>query len=257
MNPCQRIGLLTGLVAAGFSSVLLLPDAPPMRESRLARHLPAKFGEWEGRDVQISDKELEVLANDTGFERKSYQQRYNSTVPGVEVSIVFSGKDLNNSIHRPETCLKTQGWEFVRLRYLNLPGARGGKGLPVKEMLCKRVRRDENKQPVLLENGKPLEDWQLLYYTFIGYQTITPGHYSRTFADIRDRVVGGYDQTWAYATFSTLVTGKYREQGASLGYMTPMSIEETGVYLGDFIRTLTPSVLAPAPNHSNEIAGSR
>ena len=256
MKPLSRIGLLTGLVAAGFSTVFLVPEAPPIRDSRLARHLPAVFGDWRGQDVLISPKELKVLANDTGFERKSYEQRYNSSVPAVEVSIVFSGKDLNNSIHRPETCLKTQGWDFVRLRYLNLPATGGGPGLPVKEMLCRRLRLDEQGNPVTLPDGKPLEDWQLLYYTFIGYHTITPGHYARTFSDIRDRVIGGYDQTWAYATFSTIVTGKYAEQGALRESMTPMSIEETGAYLAEFINTLTPSVLAPPPATSTTVAVS-
>ena len=257
MNPAKRLGLLTALVAAGFSTVFLLPKVPPMKESRLSRQLPVKFGEWEGRDTPVSEKELKVLARDTGFERKSYRQLYDSTMPAVDVSIVFSGKDLNNSIHRPEVCLRAQGWEFVRLRYLTLPGKAGGEATPVKEMLCKRTRQNKDGEPDLLPNGKPLEDWQLLYYTFIGHHKVTPGHYDRTFTDIRDRVVGGYDQTWAYATFSTLVTGKYREQGVSTGLMTPMTEEETGRYLTEFINTLKPAVMAPAPGSGRQATASR
>ncbi len=253
MNFPKRLLVLASLMAVGFSTVFLLPKVHPMRDSRLGRNLPAKLGEWEGRDVVVGEKELKVLAQDTGFERKSYSQRYDSTALPVEVSIVFSGKDLNNSIHRPETCLKTQGWDFVRLRYLNLPGS----GLPVKEMLCKRVRLNEEGKPVAGRDGKPFEDWQLLYYTFIGHSTITPGHYKRTFADIRDRVAGGYDQTWAYATFSAQITGKYEEQGVYLRGMTPMDIDQTGKYLDDFIGTLMPKVLAPPPGESGGMAVRR
>lgn len=257
MNPVKRIGLLAGILTAGFSTIFLLPKTPPIKDTRLAAHLPEKFGEWGGKDVAIGDKELTVLAGDTRFERKSYSQRYNSTAPPVEVSIVFSGKDLNNSIHRPETCLTAAGWRFVRLRYHTVPGSGGRPGLPVKEMLCKKPRHDEKGQPVMLPDGKQLEDWMLLYYTFIGHNEITPGHYSRTFIDIRDRVIGGYDQTWAYATFSTKVTGKYVDQGASIGYMTPMSIDQTGDYLAEFINSLTPAVLAPPPKSSNDVASTR
>jgi hypothetical protein len=249
--------VLAAVAATAFSSVFLLPKVPPMRESRLARHLPETLGEWKGKHVIVGEKELEVLANDTGFERKSYAQPENPRAIPVEVSIVFSGKDLNNSIHRPETCLRTQGWEFVRLRYLNLPGVGSEHGMPVKEMLCRRVRLDPEGKPMMNPAGKPWEDWQLLYYTFIGHTDITPGHYARTFADIRDRVVGGYDQTWAYATFSTLVTGKYAEQGFDLGGTPARDIDQTGQYLADFMGTLMPQVLAPVPGKNGTATAAR
>lgn len=252
MSLAKKILVLTGVLAVGLSTVFFLPETPPMRDTRLARHLPETFGEWRGYDVQVGERELAILAKDTGFERKSYKQRYDSSAQPVEVSVVFSGKDLNNSIHRPETCLKTQGWEFVRLRYITLPDAANGAPLPVKEMLCKRMRLNEDGEPMMSPNGTPSEDWQLLYYTFIGHTTITPGHYSRTFADIRDRVLGGYDQTWAYATFSTPIMGKYSEQGFTLGGTRPLNEEETGQYLADFIGNLTPKVLSDSTGSSSD-----
>lgn len=251
MNLAKRMLVLTAVVAATFSAVFLLPETHPMRESRLARHLPELSGDWRGRDVPISERELKVLANDTGFERKSYVQRYDSTSLPVEVSIVFSGKDLNNSIHRPETCLKTQGWEFVRLGYLTLPN-----GLPVREMLCRRPMKGAEGARITTPQGDQAYDWQLLYYTFIGHSSITPGHYGRTFADIRDRVVGGYDQTWAYATFSATVTGKYKEQGLGSGWLTSLDEAQTGKYLADFIADLMPKVLAPPPGSSPQVTQS-
>lgn len=253
MNLTKRLLILAALCTATFSTVFLLPDTPPIRASRLASHLPERFGDWRGENIPISDRELEILARDTRFERKSFHNPYDSTSIPVEVSIVFSGKDLNNSIHRPETCMRTQGWEFVRMRYLTVAGVGGSSGMPVKEMLCKRIRLGKDGQPIAGKDGKPLEDWQLLYYTFIGHRTITPGHYARTFADIRDRVIGGYDQTWAYATFSSPIPGKYIEQGLSIGFLDPMDTDETGAYLGEFIRSLMPTVLNPESPLSQEV----
>jgi hypothetical protein len=257
MTLAKRMLVLGAVCAVGFSTIFLLPDAPQMRDSRLAHHLPRTFGDWRGENVEVSKRERDVLAADTRFERKSYHNQYDSTALPIEVSIVFSGKDLNNSIHRPETCLKTQGWDFVRLRYLNLPVEGLEAGLPVKEMLCRRVRLDEEGQPVAGKDGKPFEDWQLLYYTFIGHNTITPGHYARTFADIRDRVIGGFDQSWAYATFATPVSGKYADQGAPIGYALPMDEAQTGRYLGDFIGSLIPKMVAPTSRISEEVADRR
>ncbi|WP_193210566.1 exosortase-associated EpsI family protein [Luteolibacter marinus] len=257
MNTAKRILVLAGLVTAGFSAVFLLPETPPMHDTRLARHLPEAFGEWRGTPVEVSQQELKVLAKDTTFERYSFEQRYDSTALPVEVSIVFSGKDLNNSIHRPETCLKTQGWDFARMRFLTLPQAAAGGPLPVKEILYKRTRLDANGKPAIAPNGSQLEDWQLIYYTFIGHTTITPGHYGRTFADIRDRVVGGFDQTWAYVTFSARVIGKYEDQGFDLKGANAMNVEETGRYLEDFIGKLTPLILAPPPEETSSVATTR
>jgi hypothetical protein len=39
----------------------------------------------------------------------------------VLVSIVLSGHDLDNSIHRPERCLPAQGWTIVDSTSLSLP----------------------------------------------------------------------------------------------------------------------------------------
>lgn len=238
--------MLLVTVLLGFGSVFLLPEAPPIRESRLARHLPEQVGDWTGTPVVVSGRELDVLAKDTEFERKSYRDTWREDVPGVEVSVVFSGKDMSNSIHRPEVCLRTQGWNFVRERTVMLKDvlAEGG-DLPVREIVCSRLRRDpESGQHVVLPNGKMLEDRQLFYYTFIGSRSITSGHYSRTFADIRDRLVGGYDQRWAYVTFATVVTGSYADQGLNLGGTRAMNVDESGQFLADFMAELLPRVVA-------------
>ena len=43
----------------------------------------------------------------------------------------------------------------------------------------------------------------MVYYFFVGKDTITNSHYERTFQDAKDRLIGGYAQRWAYVTFET------------------------------------------------------
>ena len=81
-----------------------------MRKSRLARHLPVEAGDWRGEEIEVTGRELEVLARDTEFERFRYVNAGDSSLPPLQASVVFSGKDMNTSIHRPEVCLRTQGW---------------------------------------------------------------------------------------------------------------------------------------------------
>lgn len=247
----QRIWTLAAFVAVGFSLVFLLPEAPPIRPSRLSMDLPPRVGPggiWEGRVVQVSDRERAVLANDTTFERSLYQRPFLPTGPPVEASFVFSGEDMNNSIHRPEVCMRAQGWNFMSERTVVLPDILpDGEEFRVREIISSKTRRHpETNEPVQLADGTLMMDWQILYYTFIGAKTITPSHYGRTFADSRDRVIGGYDQRWAYATFSTLITGKYHEQGVDLGTFDNLDVEQSGEYLADFMRLLLPRMISPA-----------
>ena len=80
---------LVVVTVATFSLVFLIPESPPIKPSRLALQLPKVFNDWSGSSVAISQRELEILADDTSFERINYVNDFDSRVPGVMVSIVF------------------------------------------------------------------------------------------------------------------------------------------------------------------------
>ncbi len=229
--------------------VFLLPDVSGMKASRLSRTLPSELGDWLGKPQEPGEREKQVLANDTEFERMLYLDSAGKS-PAVEVSIVFSGKNLSQSIHRPEVCLRAQGWEFVRERYLSwenvLPT---GENLPVKEILCRRLyqvaNEDGEAEAVLLKNGEKAYIWRVFYYTFMGHEAIVAGHYQRTAEDIKDRLFKGYDQRWAYATFSAFVTKKHAEQGFNLGGISELDEEQTEAHILQFLKELSPVVVSP------------
>lgn len=236
MNPVQkRLYILAAVLAAGFSVIWLLPKSEDMKPSRLARHLPLQFETMRGERVAVTGEELKILAKDTEFERVQYRNFADPKQPPVEVSVVFSGKDLNNSIHRPERCLKSQGWNFDKERKIVVRGAMpGGGDLPFREIVCSK--------PLELKDGTRITVQRVQYYTFFGHQTITEDHYGRTLTDIKDRLFKGFDQQWAYATFSMPVTQSYADQGLmdpELAY----TLEETEQMLRDFIKRIAPLVV--------------
>src|SRR5688572_9429625 len=107
----KRLAILLTVVTLGFSAVFLLPksSAQPFGiKLELARHVDG----WFGEDEEITQTELDTLGKGTEFARKRYRNDYLLRAPGysVLVSIVLSGHDMSNIIHRPERCLAAQGW---------------------------------------------------------------------------------------------------------------------------------------------------
>ncbi|MDA7882242.1 EpsI family protein [Akkermansiaceae bacterium] len=246
----KRAAILLSVALAFVGVVLAFPKGAQMRASRLAKDLPEQFGDWSGRPQEPGEREKKVLAGDTEFERMEYSH-LEGTRPPVQVSIVFSGKNLSQSIHRPEVCLRAQGWEFSSERYFTwddvLPN---GEKLPVKEIICriKRMKEDENGDPVpaLLANGEPSYEWRVFYYTFFGHSKILAGHYQRTGEDIKDRLFKGYDQRWAYATVSSFISQKYADQGFSLGSLEVLDEEGTKEHIMEFLKELLPLIVSDA-----------
>lgn len=239
----KKTWILLAILTCGFSVIWLLPDQQAMVPSRLAQELPAEVDGWQGELRQVGEAELKILAGDTSFARRHYVNP-DPNSPGVEVSVVFSGKDINNSLHRPEVCLRAQGWNFVRERSILLKGVMpDGGDLPVREIVCVRPRiKHEGVDPPLNKFGQPVYDKRIQYYTFFGSEKIVSGHYQRTWEDIKARIVGGFDQRWAYATFSVPVTSIYEEQGVFAGVKS-LDDDQAAQLMQNFIKTLLPEVL--------------
>ena len=245
----KRAFLLLGFVFLFVGVVLALPSSPGMKASRLARNLPESFSNWRGKPQEPGGQEKKILARDTEFERMQYFD-VGSELPAMEVSIVFSGKNLSQSIHRPEVCLRAQGWNFVAESYETWPGLLpDGELLPVKELICRRVFRLPNDEgdpeDVLREDGSPIYIWRAFYYTFFGHEKIVAGHYERTGEDMKDRLLKGHDQRWAYATFSCYLTKKHAEQKLNQGSVKIMDQAETKRHVQSFLGELLPLVISP------------
>ena len=243
----KRLWILLGVMALGFSMIWILPKQKEMVMSRLSQDLPELVAGWESRETQVSEREKKLLAPDTEFSRRSYSNPGLPRFGGIEVSVVFSGKDINNSLHRPEICLRAQGWNFVRERSLIIPGVLpGGEDLPVREIACIRPRvvRD-GVEPPKNKDGEPIYDMRIQYYTFFGAEKIVSGHYDRTFADIEARLLHGYDQQWAYATFSVGVTSVYRDQGFDIPASQVYDEEQSVQMMLELMKKLLPVVVKP------------
>lgn len=258
----KRVTVLLVSVLAFVGALLAIPDAPTMKPSRLAKSLPEEFSNWVGAPEEPGEREKNILARDTEFERVTYSDA-DGILPAVQASIVFSGKNLSQSIHRPEVCLRAQGWQFVSERFVSwenvLPN---GEALPLKEVVCRMLHQRKNEkeefEPVLDSKGNKTYLWRMFYYTFIGHEAILAGHYQRTGEDIKDRLFKGYDQRWAYATFSSFITLNHVEQGISSHQGVSLDQAETSEHIRSFLKDLLPRVIsAPGQGYDESLANGK
>src|SRR5215467_11781633 len=210
---------------AGFGTVFLLPHTNKTSPAGIAMTLPNVIGMWFGEDVAVTEKERATLAKDTRFVRKVYTGPEGDQ---IFVSIVLSGDDMTTSIHRPERCLPAQGWQMrsSSSRIIQIPG---GKSLGVTRLQNVRIVQTPDKRPLTVTN--------LDYYWFIGYKDMTASHLARTEIDLRDRIMYGYSQRWAYVTIAANVTkGIWRPERTE---------EQTTAMLDEFIQQLAPRLQRP------------
>lgn len=189
----KRLSILQLFLLLGLSLVFLIPRHVRMEAAAINLSLPDLIGDWDGKDQAVTQGERDILGPDTQIMRKVYA---NGRGDQISVSVVFSGPDMNTSIHRPERCLPAQGWTVADTQAVTLPTAAGNL----------RMTRLHNMRSVRTESGRSVSIYDLNYYWFVGHDSETGSHFERTWIDIRDRLLKGRNQQWAYVTVAGMIT---------------------------------------------------
>jgi hypothetical protein len=199
----SRVWLLPLVMGGALAAVYVLPKAGSTEESAVRMRLPDFSNGWEFQKLAASADEIQTLSGDTEFSkaicfrpRPGEVNLYGNPVnERVDLSVVLSGHDLNNSIHRPERCMPAQGHRITGSGNVVLPMENG------RSFKAKRLRSVQAvKDPA---TGKVVAELSCLtYYFFVGHDEITNDHLERTFIDMKDRLLRGMDQRWAYVSAS-------------------------------------------------------
>jgi hypothetical protein len=83
----NRLTILLAVLLGGLSTVFLLPKQLFYQPVGVNLTLPESVGVWEGKDEQITEKEIGTLGPETQFARKTYT---NGLGDELHVTIVLS-----------------------------------------------------------------------------------------------------------------------------------------------------------------------
>lgn len=224
-----RPWLLPVILGGAMSSIYFLPQVGAVANSAVKMELPGAFGPWIFRFFPPSEAEIATLGPDTQFSkalclraRPGEMDELGYSIPDqIQLSIVLSGYDLNNSIHRPERCMPAQGHNITSSKdvTMNLTNDRQFKA---KRLLSVQRTPTGNGPTDIAELNC------ITYYFFVGHDHVTNDHLRRTLLDMKDRLIRGMDQRWAYASVSMWY-------GKVPGIRVEVTEEEADAKLRDFV----------------------
>jgi hypothetical protein len=197
-----NLWLLPLMLGGSLSAVYVLPKAGDTTNSAVSMQLPGDRGGWSYKKLTASVTEVETLGKETDFAKAiCFKARPDEItddgypVPDrVDLSVVLSGYDMNSSIHRPERCLVAQGHSITSSSDVKITAPKG-RSFPVKRLRSIQAMRNEKDEVVANFST-------ITYYFFVGHDKISNDHLERTLVDMKDRLVKGLDQRWAYVSVS-------------------------------------------------------
>ncbi|GAA5128650.1 EpsI family protein [Luteolibacter yonseiensis] len=202
--------ILPLFLGGALSAIYFLPKVGAVAQSAVEMKLPQEMDGWVFEGQPASEAEIKTLAPDTQFSKGlCYRERPgeinsygNPAQDNIQLSIVLSGADINNSIHRPERCMPAQGHNITGTSssVLKLSNGRELETKRLVSVLGKKDLRVQDRETYLKYNC-------LTYYFFVGHDRLSNDHLKRTLLDMQDRLLRGMDQRWAYVTV-TMSYGK-------------------------------------------------
>lgn len=175
----------------------LFPSHDHLVEASISSRMPVgqELAGWIGQKTQESEAERQILAADTKFSKALYRSASPAgwddfgvrRAPVVDASIVFSGQDMNASIHRPELCLPSQGFRDLVGSPASIELA-DGRTLQFTRLSSVRPRSEKRGDVIHF----------IHYYVFIGHGHIKSTHMQRVLQDMYDRLFLGTVERWAY-----------------------------------------------------------
>jgi len=215
----RRLIISLVLVTVGLGSILILPKSFGLRDAAVFEAFPVTLDEWKGVIREPGELEKRELDKSTDFRKMLYYRESPNHLleaDTVDATMVLSGDDMNNSIHRPERCLQAQGFKKVQPSTVQVDvGA--DKRLTVTRLHFVQPLKDGTEVPAIM------------YYWFVGADFITNSHYGRTLYDMKFRLLTGSNQRWAYISLQSPY-GEKRPEG-----IAPNTEAEADAFLQEII----------------------
>ncbi len=162
---------------------------PRTNDLRVEIVLPERVLDYTSRAIEPSEVEIATLPKDTSFARRLYR-----APDGFEIllGVVLMGTD-RTSIHKPEYCLTSQGWQIV---------GRETAAVTMEPPLAYElpVRRFTTRRLAQLSDGRQAMWGGTYIFWFVAENHLTSSHWERVGLISWDLLRTGVLPRWAYVS---------------------------------------------------------
>ncbi len=205
-------------VTIGVCRITPEPQAAPL--AGVVLDLPPTVNGFIGEEQDVSEAEKLILPPDTRFAKMAYSTEANNNFQ-IGCQIVLSGAD-QRSIHRPEACLRGQGWAIRNGGTIPVTLS-DGTDLDVMKLVITRPIKVGSESKLLTS---------LYLYWFVSKEASTPYHWKRIAKTNFDLLLHNETHRWAYIIVNAPVL-----KGFVPGGLDEQATQKT---LTDFISTAAP-----------------
>jgi len=155
--PVLVLALLATSAVSGRDEIL------PERQS--LNSFPLRLGEWEGRELEISREELDVLKL-TDYVNADFADP-NGGVVNFYVAY-YASQRKGASVHSPRACLPGGGWKIIDSKVVNLTGILpDGSDLPVNQLIISTGQARQLVNYWFMQRGRNLtNEYAVKWYIF-------------------------------------------------------------------------------------------
>ncbi|MCH2063631.1 MAG: EpsI family protein [Roseibacillus sp.] len=202
------------LVSATVGFCMLFPNAAENSASGMVLRLPGReeVPGHLGFERPVSKEEKKWLPEDTGILKMLYvptaltaSNEVEAAEAGISVSLILSGMD-RRSLHRPEVCLRAQGWRIAGKETVTLSVA--GEDLKVMDFT---LLRKVNEKDGTIRNVRAH-----YVYWWIGAKRSTPSDFERILYTVLDNMFRNVNNRWGYPSVLVYADLKGRKTPAEI-----------------------------------------
>ena len=205
-QPMVRLVIFVILAIVTVLLCRFFPNAATNPESGLVIYLPEEYEGMKGEKQAMTDEEILWLPEDTTKLKMVYKSadlpEGLASYRSISASLILSGSD-SRSLHRPEVCMKAQGWVITKREVVNLETT-GGE-LMVMDLYLFRHLRTEDGSFRLTENGEKIGQRAHYVYWWVGRDDSTPHAWERVLKSSMNNIFKNINDRWGYPSVFMMV----------------------------------------------------
>lgn len=143
------------------------------------------------RALPITASEKQALEEGVTLSRWAYTENSPQPTYPTVASIVMSGP-IKRSLHRPEVCLPSQGWNILSSKVIEIP---------MNKTNSIKATRLELYKDLKTSTGTIQQQRALQIYYYIGHETTTPSYQKHIFKSYLDSLRKNISHRWGMVSF--------------------------------------------------------